>query len=258
MSKNLVISWLSYLTEENRERRLDTWEKSYQSLKTINDAHIIVIDNALPTRSLVNTQYEYFNANNKWFDVAAHYVALQRAKSLGCKYFAYMYDDFVVYDGTFVADAISYMDENSDVNCIRLPEYDVNNVERYNSSITQKYINPESVSHVGVRKQNVVHYDKQIIGNHVFYKSNFRPISRPTMWRTSDFERLIGYPNPCQVMQLFEKHMYDCADKDMTYVSGFIDKGICHTFPQETSARIKAGNNFGTVDLHALRDKLNF
>ena len=255
MSK-IVISWLSYLTDVNRAKRLDIWEKSYQSIKTINDAHIIVVDNAAPTRSVVNTCYEYFNANNKWVDVVAHYVALLRAKSLKCKYFAYMYDDFVVYDGTFVADAVSYMDKNPDVNCIRLPEYDVNDIKRYDSLSTPKHINHESVSHVGVRCQNVVHYDKQFVGNHTFYKSNFRPISRPTLWRTFDFERIIGYPNPCHVMQMFEKHMYDCADKDMTYVSGFIDKGVCHTFPQQTSARLQAGNNFNMVNLQALCDEL--
>jgi hypothetical protein len=245
------------LTEENRDKRLEIWEKSYQSLKFIKNAHIIVVDNALPTRSLTNTQYEYFNANNKWFDVVAHYVALQRAKSLRHKYFAYMYDDFIVYDGSFVEDAVAYMDKNSDVSCIRIAEYNASDVKRYDSLITPKCINPESVSHVGVRGQNVIHRNKQIVGNHTFYKSNFRPISRPTLWRTSDFERIIGYPNPCQVMQSFEKHMYDCVDKDLTYVSGFIDGGVCHTFPQETSTRIKAGNNFGAVDLHTLRDKID-
>jgi hypothetical protein len=258
--KNVVITWLAYLTSQNVHERHGNVVQSYNSLILLKDnAEIVVVDNStfdiLDVNSICNSGYHYFRANNAWFDVAAHYVALEFALKTGARYFIYAYDDFVFYDEDFIEDTTQFMDVNQDVCCIRLPKYEANNIDLYDRDVTGKCINPEAVAHrrAGVRNQCVVHYDMQTFGEHTFYKSNWRPQSRPTLWRTKDFVRIVGYPNKCPVMQGFEKHMHDCADKDLTYVSGFIDKGVCHTFSQDTSARIKAGNNFQSVNLQTLK-----
>jgi len=276
MTTPIILTWLSYLTPNNYVTRIKNYTQSMRSLVGMENVDLVLVDND-PTQSLLldsvraeiglgcyesrektSQKYQVFRAKNEWYDVAAHYVAYYVAKGLRRPYFAYTYDDFVFYDKFWVKDTVTFMDKNPDVCCIRLPYYSAYNKNSFDRDITPKSVNPESVAHKrgGVKNADVEHRDPEDIGHHTFYKSNWRPQSRPTLWRTDDFARIVGFPNTCPVMQDFEGYMHAFADLDDTYVSGFIDGGVCSTFPQDTSLRLAAGNKFPEVDLKTLEAKV--
>ncbi len=116
----------------------------------------------------------------------------------------------------------------------------------FDSAKTPKSTNPDSVSHAnGVLNQKINHIGPHVVGNHAFFTSNWRPNSRPTIWKTTSFETIIGHLQPCPTFQMFEKHMYDSSDQFVmegnSWTSGFIDHGVCKTFPQHTSSRLIEG-----------------
>jgi len=276
MTTPIVLTWLSYLTPDNNTTRGCNYVKSMKSLIGLQDVNLVLVDND-PTQSLLldtvraeiglgcyesrdktPQSYQVFRAKNEWVDVAAHYVAYYVARAWNRPYFAYTYDDFVFYDKFWVKDAVSFMDKNPDVCCIRMPRYNAHHKDLFDRDITPKWTNPESVAHHrgGVKNTDVAHSDFEVVGGHEFYKSNWRPQSRPTLWRTDDFARIVGFPNPCPVMQEFEGYMHAFADLDDSYVSGFINRGVCETFSQDTSARLAAGNKFPEVDLTSLEESV--
>lgn len=247
----LTMTWLSYLTRENYDRRIQNYRKSMESLRGFADSRLIdifIIDNAEQDndtcemlRDEFHLPYSIFKARNSLLDVSAHYVALELARSGHLEYFAYAYDDIVFYDHEFVGPAIEFMDSERDVSCIRLSKYEHGNMRLYDTQWVPKDINPESVDHKNSRCKCVMHKGPFIHGSHTFYKSNWHPISKPTLWRKNDFETIIGRPSPCPTLQAFEKHMYDTSDQVEGWTSGFIDGGVCTTFPQQNSERLALG-----------------
>ena len=273
MSKpKVIMTYLGYLTGQNYESRKDNVIKSLTSLKPFlddNEVELLFIDNCednnahLNIKSLVNELFpdkhpSILSLHNQWYDIAAHYVAYLVAKRKGVDYFIYTYDDFVFYDTSFVRDSIQFMNDFSDVACIRLTEYDPNNRSFYDTAVTPKTKNPESVSHYNARSGIVEHTGPFMRGNNDFYTSNWRPTSRPALWRTSAFESIIRMPEKCNVLQQFEKYMYDRSDEQPDWCSGFIAGGVCNTFPQDTSVRIASGIGINkpspVVDLKPLKD----
>lgn len=66
------------------------------------------------------------------------------------------------------------------------------------------------------------------------------------MWRTETFGEFVKtLPENVPIMQWFEKLMYDWADMNVdNYHSGFINGGVCHTFPVNTSERLLHPKNY--------------
>lgn len=265
---------LGYLTGQNYESRKDNVKKSLTSLKPFLDSdevELIFIDNCedsnshLNIKSLIRELYPdkypiVMSLHNRWYDIAAHYVAYLVAKHKGIDYFIYTYDDFVFYDTSFIQDSIDFMNQHLGTACIRLTEYDISDRWYYDTAITPKTENAESVSHYNAKSGKVHHIGPFKHGDNQFYESNWRPTSRPALWRTSAFESIIGMPETCNVLQQFEKYMYDRSDEQSDWCSGFIDCGVCHTFPQDTSVRISSGIGINkpspVVDLNTLKDFL--
>jgi len=263
---------LGYLTGQNYESRKDNVIKSLTSLKPFldgNEIELIFIDNCednnshLNIKSLVNELFpdkhpSILSLHNQWYDIAAHYVAYLVAKRKGVDYFIYTYDDFVYYDTSFIQDSIDFMNDHISVACIRLTEYDISTRWYYDSAITPKTENAESVSHNNANSGRVEHVGPFKHGDNIFYESNWHPTSRPAMWRTSAFESIIGMPEKSNVLQQFEKYMYDRSDEKTDWCSGFIDCGVCNTFPQDTSVRIASGIGINKpsplVNLKLLKD----
>lgn len=253
MSK-IILSWLSYLTRENFDRRGKNHRTSIESLVPFanrDDIDIIVVDNSEPDnyacatiRDELKLPIKIFKAENVAIDVAVHYTGMLSALASGCEFFAYSYDDVIFYDHDFVSPAVEFMKQNLEVSCIRLSKYEHQNRQYYDTNFVPKKINPESVSHQNSRSNTVVHVGPYTVGDRTFYKSNWRPISKPSLWRTSKFNEIIGAPIPCPSLQPFERYMYQCSDNDVDWTSGFIDGGVCTTFPETTSERIVQGYEY--------------
>lgn len=247
----MIITWLAYLTKKNYDRRVENFTASLRSLSLLRDsgARIVIVDNSEPDnftckqiRDELGFSFEIFKAKNEYCDIAGHYVGMNLAQQINDPYFAYAYDDFVFYDGTFVQPSIKFMDRNPDVSCMRISKYEMKNQQQYDTTYTSKDKNPEAVRHNNTRgNKQVIHDGPYLIDGHDFYKTTWRPISKPTLWRASHFENIMGSPSSCPTLQEYEKYMYDLSDARQQWVSSFIDLGVCHTFPQETSERIVTG-----------------
>jgi hypothetical protein len=208
----------------------------------LNNGGLEVTDTIV--RGLGLERYAYVRLAKNFYDIAVHFCTMLHALASNHEFMVYLYDDFVVYDDTFIADCEQFMDENPAVMCMRLPEYEFNN-KRYNTKFTPKTENPEAVRHEdGAGNIRLFHEGPYVVGEHAFFKTNWRPNSRPMLWRTKAFESLVGGLDRIPVMQPFERYMYQRADelamKD-EWLSSFLDEGMCHTFPQETSERINVG-----------------
>lgn len=265
----MIVTWLSYLTNHNKTRRMENYLQSLKSLSTLanSTAEVVIIDNSEPGNFLAQQlrdkhqlPFKIFKADNVFCDVISHYVASALATQHSDKFFAYLYDDFVIYDKDFVGPSVAFMEKNPEVACIRLPKYEAEKSYVYNTAYTSKHENPDSVGHFSAPfNSKVVHDGPFYIGSYHFYKSNWRAISRPTLWRNTAFKEFIGVPSPCPTLQEFERYMngrIDEKSKTTPWVSGFIDKGICHTFSQSTSERMKLGSPSPTVDLSKLEEML--
>lgn len=249
METRIVLSWLSYLTAENRDQRIDNYVASLKSLATFpENVHIVIVDNSnivepLFLRDKYLPRAEVFLAKNRWCDIAVHYVGCEVAfLQKGINYFAYSYDDFVFYDTEFFEPTLEFMKKNSDVSCTRFAEYSVANRDWYDTEHTPKTTNPEAVRHNNTADGSpVVHEGPFEHTGRTFYKNRWRPTSRPTMWHVGAFMGLAGYPRECPTLQQFEQHMYDRSDAKKDWQSAFMDVGACRTFPQATSERINQG-----------------
>lgn len=269
----MIITWLSYLTKANYDKRIDNYMLAFDSLKLLKDcgARVILVDNSehdnfmLPKlRDSSNLQFEIFKTQNEFGDIAGHFIGYLLSK-LDDSYFAYLYDDFVIYDGKFVEPSKVFLSQNSEVTCIRLPKYEFKDSKTYNTTFTHKDVNPDSVGHFSAPFNGaVVHEGPFEINGYDFYKSNWRSISRPTLWNARFFEKFVGFPNSCPTFQEFERFMNENIDEmvrqNHSWKSGFIDHGVCHTFPQNTSERISSGIGYNraspVVDLIKLQDML--
>lgn len=254
--KRVAMSWLSYLTRDNELTRQNVNLMSFSTFSTLvarsNDIiDPIIVDNAerdndgcRTIRSTARSDFiiPMFRACNAFCDVAAHFAAHHVAMLHDLPYMAYTYDDFFFYDDAFLADACDFMDEHTNVQCIRIARYDVKNIEMYDANVTPKNINPEAVRHNNCpHGKPVVHVGPFKFGTRDFYESNWNPISRPSLWRTSSFTKMLSQLHAVNVLQQFEAQMYEHALHDETWVSGFMDLGACSTIPQQQSCRIEAG-----------------
>lgn len=239
----MLIACLTWITDENYERRI---EKATQSLRSLSPlSHNVVIinngGNEWADRISRELRFNYKRLSKNYYDVAVHYSAYELAKKFGQKYFCYTYDDFVLYDHEALLDAEDWLNKNRDVINMRVPKY-VAGSKLFDTAYTSKSVNCEAVRHIdGAGGDPLLFGNEETCGTHRFMRANWRPNSRPMIWKTSAFSEYALISETCPVMQPFEKHMYDVADRSsltQRYRSSLLNGGSFSTFPQETSDRM--------------------
>ena len=242
---SLTVGYLTYITERNKDKRMLDFRSSLKSLEKITSENVefLCIDN----NSIQDARIE-INASNRFskkylfdrnhFDIALFYVTAWHSIASKSDYMCLMYDDFIVYDDAF-DDVISFMDENKDVQCTRITEYDFNNKRKYDSDITSKNLNPDAIRHYNTSTgEKLVWSDPIRIGDHTFYKNNWHYTSRPTVWRTQYFLDVLSRQGDVEsnVLQGFEKWAMDEFSKN-SLITGVLDLGMVRTTPVDRSAR---------------------
>lgn len=239
----MLIACLSWITDENYDRRIQKATESLRSLKPLGYSAYVVNNGGNDWAASIARELglSYKKLSKNYYDVAIHLSAYELAKKHGQKYFCYTYDDFVLYDYEALFDAESWLDRNRDVINMRVPKY-VAGAKAFDTAYTSKSKNCEAVRHIdGAGGDPLLFGNEEIEGQHRFMRSNWRPNSRPMIWRTSAFADYALITENCPVMQPFEKHMYDVADrsaKTVRYRSSLLNGGAFSTFPQETSDRM--------------------
>lgn len=262
----MLLAYLSWITDENAARRIDRAKASIDSLKHIVlpvNSKVLVINNGgndWIENEIRYTGFDYIKLPKNYLDVSVHMTGHSYAQMDGHELFCYTYDDYVLTDREFVSPCEQFMSEHEFVDCIRVARYDVNNQKRYDKEKTSKSVNPESVCHENSAcNTKLTFIGPKSYGERNFFISNWRPNSRPMIWRTHSFNRFSCYEENCIVMQPFEKRMYDICDEQFkkgSYMSGFMDIGAFKTFPQETSDRTRLPNACGDIRVNTkeLRD----
>ena len=260
--KKLVVGWLVWLTQENLDRRRQMVEASARSLSllkgdsyevfAINNGGLEVLPLELPQSIRV------INTGKNFIDLSAMYFPYLIARDLNRPYFCFLYDDFEVYRDS-LDDCVQFMEENTEINCMRLPAYKTGD-KYYDTRTTPKSVNPDSVNHeFGAGKSPLLRSAPSITGNSTFYHCNWRPNSRPMLWRTESFARFSSLNDLFHpVMQPYEARIYKIAD-DLAavgkYHSAYLEGGMCKTFPVNTSERTRVNlsywDNYG-VDMTEL------
>lgn len=243
MSRTTIV-YLKWLTEENYNRRSSIVNESLESLCNLRSQNcdITIINNGGIKSSFHQQDFFTIDLSKNYYDISVHFSAYFLAKWKNKDFFIYTYDDFVFFDDDFLNQCQKFLDLSPEIFCIRLPEYEYGN-SYFNANITPKSINPDAVRHEQGAANADLYFDgPQIIQNKEFYKTNWYPNSRPTMWRTSSFEKMIKDLDlrSVPVMQSFERFMYNQSDFLAFYgnfVSSFINGGVCRTFSTDTSER---------------------
>jgi hypothetical protein len=251
-NERVLIGYLCYLNENNKSRRSHNFFRSLESISFLENqpCKVVAFKNncSEDVSNVIDKQKgidESISFKENFWDVSVVYASAKLANERGYDYCCYMYDDFVVYDNNFVSDCIQFMDENNDVGCLRIPNYSYENMYRFNSEITPKSVNPDSLRHYNwVSKLPLTWEGPYKINNHTFYKNNWHYTSRPTLWRTevllSFFEKRTHVP----VMQPFEgyacKKFYETGLK-----TGVLNGGSMYTFleSERTSSPESRGLN---------------
>jgi hypothetical protein len=240
----LTLGYLSYITERNKLKRFLDFSKSLDSLNNIKSKKVefISIDNnstleakeALLSSKLFSKNYHF---SKNFFDVALFYTTVWHAKKHNRDYVCFLYDDFIVYDDAF-DDVIEFMEKNSDVHCTRITEYDFDNKHLYDSDVTSKSINPDSIRHYNfVTGKKLSWSPLQTVGKHRFIKNNWHYTSRPCVWRTDFlFSVLEKQEKESNVLQGFENWAMKAFQNELL-VTGVLDKGMVKTTPVVNSAR---------------------
>ena len=241
----LTVGYLTYITDRNKSKRMSDFRSSLESLEKITSENVefLCIDNKSiqEARLAINESGRFskkylFDRNH--FDIALFYVTAWHSIESKTDYMCLMYDDFIVYDDAF-DDVIQFMDENRDVHCTRITEYDFSNKRKYNSDITSKNVNPDAIRHYNTSTgENLKWSDPIRVGSHTFYKNNWHYTSRPTVWRTEYFLEVLSNQGEIEsnVLQGFEKWAMNEFNKS-NLVTGVLDIGMVRTTPVDRSAR---------------------
>ena len=242
--KKIVLGYLSYVTSKNASARLADFYDSLNSLKSLKskDTDIISVDNssieevkiALKNSGLFSKHFHY---SKNHFDVALFYTTMCRACDIGAEYICFLYDDFIIYDSA-LQDVINFMDQHDDVNCVRIPVYEFNDKQKYDSDITPKSINPDSIRHYNIVTNSKLNWEGPFfVGQQTFYKNNWHYSSRPAVWRTEFFKKMIETQgNRSRILQGFEDWAQPAFEK-AGLKTGVLNMGMVKTTPVVRSAR---------------------
>lgn len=250
MNSKLTIGYLTYINEKNYQYRFTDFQQSIKSLKTIDfdQCELIQVDNASCTdvdiycadSNLFNKRFCY---KNNFYDISLFYTTMWHAKNKNSKYIGFLYDDSIAYDaGTAIKDSIQFMDENSDVSCLRIARYEHND-KLFDVQFTPKLVNPDSVRHFNSETNAKLEWKEQTyVGNHKFYKCNWHYTSRPCIWKLEAFENLIKDVYSIPVLQQFEKYCMTQYE-NQKIITGVLNGGLVKTTTVKNSARTNELNS---------------
>lgn len=240
----VTAGWLSYITEKNFSSRFEDFSKSLKSLELFSykDIEFVSIDNssvesAISAIRQSNVFNKFYHYKKNYFDTALFYTTLWHAESNNSEYTCFMYDDFIAYDDAF-QDVIKFMDDNPHVSCTRITYYDFESKHKFDSDITPKHINPDSVRHYNtVTNQNLSWVGPINIEKHRFFINNWHYTSRPMIWRTSFLSKMLNaQQQDSRILQGFENWAAKVAQAQ-GLVTGVLDGGMLKTTPVKNSAR---------------------
>lgn len=243
--------FLSFVTEENKSLREELFSKcfpTFEILKSRNtnlDLKMVSIDNAsissviekIKDSDVLDCSYLL---DKNMFDTALFCAGLDASDHFNSDYILFSYDDFFIYNPDALYDTLQFM-ESSNSDCCRVTEYDVKDVGKFNSEITPKSVNPDSIRHsnsITGQKINHTYFGK--FGKSEFYTTNWHYTSRPCVWRSSKLKEVMSNFSNLKVLQGFEGIMMQ-ACQDAGVVFSTLDKGMMRTFPVNLSARTFSG-----------------
>jgi hypothetical protein len=186
---DVVFGYLTFLTDENKERRNERFWHAVNSLAsstllTQQNVSFINIDNCSHVSAQVELSKIFsrrVQMNDNFYDTALFYEALWEAKRLGSRYVGFLYDDFIIDKDDFVDASVKYLDSHPNVLGLRLPRYEFNNRSRYDTRFTSKDTNPDAVYHgSGLNGKRLIWSDEETIGSFRFACSNMSYNSRPS------------------------------------------------------------------------------
>lgn len=242
--KRMVAGYLTYINEVNEKKRLTDFNDSLKSMSLLKNENIefISVDNnstlQVKDSLLNNTLFnKHFHYKENYFDVALFYTSVWYADEISADYVCFLYDDFTAYDNAF-ADVIQFMDLNPEVSCTRIPIYDYDNRNLFDTNFTSKTKNPDSIRHTNfVTKKELEWQGPFEVGSHRFYTNNWHYTSRPSVWRTKTIKEVLDdQGKTSKVLQGFEGWAAHAFEK-RGLVVGVLDKGMIKTTPVSRSAR---------------------
>ena len=246
VNDRFLAGYLTYVTDENKPRRLENFEKSLKSLELLKGqpCDILSIDNnsAKDVKKILQQSdvfHDYIFLDNNLYDVPYLFLTYCYAKLHGYSYMTYLYDDFIISSDNFMQDCLTFMESMPQVHCLRIPWYEFDNQQKFNARITPKAINPDAISHVNTATQKSITWSGPFrVGSNVFYVNDWHYTSRPTIWRTDIFGTLFDNLDSFPVMTAFEEYALNKLNK-IPLVTGVLDGGAMRTVKQ--SERIHMG-----------------
>lgn len=241
---DVVIGYLSFITEKNKKLRFDDFKASIDSLHKLNRYEIISIDNAsVDEAKAVIEQSQCFSKRffleKNLYDIALFFFTMKYAIANNKKYVAFLYDDFIISDDK-IESCIKFLDHNNDVGCVRIPAYKKDD-QYYDCDKTPKSINPDSVRHNNCITSQKLTWDGPIdVDGNIFWTNNWHYTSRPSIWRVSIISKFFE-DDRIPVLQEFEKKAGDIF-ASMRMKVGVLDGGMMKTTDTRKSARYQESN----------------
>ena len=117
---NVCFGYLTFINENNRERRINLFEESLRNLSGMKGkCHLVSFDNnSLPEvkKELIDFKFNLnFHFDTNFYDLSVLYGTYYVSKKLGCDYMIYSYDDVAYMQNNFLKDSIEFLDKNLDV-----------------------------------------------------------------------------------------------------------------------------------------------
>jgi len=255
--KKCVVGYLTYVNEKNKNQRLNDFYDSINSLSkikndsiefiSIDNSSISEVKNKLKESGVFSNCFHY---DNNHYDVALFYTTLWYAKEKNIDYICFLYDDSIVIDDAF-EDTLNFMEKNEEISCTRISYYDFENKDYFNSEITPKSKNPDSIRHYNFVTGEKLNWEGPfLVGEHCFYKNNWHYTSRPTIWKREVFEKVLNTQgNTSRILQGFEDWAQPAFEKEKIKI-GVLNHGIAKTTPVLRSARgleLKINQEYSTT-----------
>lgn len=260
----LTFGYLTFINDSNKHLRINDFRESLESLKLIQSKSVefVSIDNDsceevkdLLCDDLFSCRYHY---SKNFLDIALFYTTLWHAQQRNHDYMIFSYDDFIIYNDA-IDDSISFLEDNQDVHCVRITKYDFQNRHLFDSNITPKSSNPDSVRHYNTFTNEKLLWEGPIrFGDNTFYKNNWQYTSRPTLWRRSYFENIIARQgHQSFVLQEFESWAIKEFHKEKLK-TGVLDFGMMHTTPIQKSVRtVDMSTNKYIINVNEMRSEFD-
>lgn len=253
---DIVIGYLSFITEKNKKLRFDDFKTSVESLSKLDQYEIISIDNASvdEAKAVIEESQSFskkFFLEKNLYDIALFFFTMKYAIEKNKKYAMFMYDDFIVHDDK-IESCIKFLNEHEDVGSIRVPAYKKDD-RHFDCDKTPKSVNPDAVRHSNyITSQKLVWEGPFNIDGDVFWKNNWHYTSRPSIWRTDIVSKFFD-DGASPVLQGFEKKAGNIF-ASLNMKIGILDGGMMTTTDTKKSARYQETNehNSKKVELSEL------